>query len=155
MSTIPEYPTVESIRPVLERLPALPWHTLLQADVPDRYGHTYTQRCIDEAAERASLQVSSGLMPLHEYPKDGRAGRTSKVIGTVKDMGVYGDRLQIQVAFYDKTWEMVAAVMKLCFEPDIISCSGNLGPTSWEQMCFDGVTVYPEAVIPLLSVCRS
>lgn len=104
---IPENPTFENIRPVLESLP-VPYVPVLQAGVVNKNGRLYTKECLERAAAELMGRVDYGVVPVHEHGRD-------NVIGVVNGAHFDGERLNVQVRFTDRTWAMVVPYVRMGF----------------------------------------
>lgn len=119
---IPESPTTESIRPVLESLP-VPYVSVLRAGVVGKSGRMYTKDCLERAVADFQERVDKRLVFVHAPDRPGWNDLTN-AIGVVKEAHFDGENVNIQVQFTNNVWRMANMMYPLGFSVEG-SCAGS------------------------------
>ncbi len=140
--TIPETPTFENIKPVLETL-KVPYRQLIGTGV-NKNGRAYTKECLERACAALQPRIDKRTLFVQEPHTRSDSGRVTldKVVGVVKDAHFDGEHINISVDYINASWKMVAAVVPMSFEVEA-SCAGS-GSEIYEMDIHAVVAIPPQ-----------
>jgi hypothetical protein len=133
---IPENPTSDSIKPVLESLPK-PYVPVLTANVADKNGRVYTSECLERAVAYFQKRVNERTALVHYMDRSHRHDFTNAV-GYVKDAHFDGENVNVSVSFTSKLWKMISKVTRLSFSVEA-TCVGSGSEITCMEICSLGV----------------